>query len=347
LLSQAAQRPRCRFPIQWQDGFMATFKHLGKMRQSTRLVIGKACLHIYQDEAGPAVATIRVGLAMCRALRSEPTLIAELVRYAIAAMLMEPERLCLQQTAPSLQECHDLFDALRELEFQQGLRQALQTERAVGLSMFKKMEKDMPEHKELAELTTMGLPGSAAAWGKTARRRYMIINEAAYLDVMAEIIPIVCRPYLQVHAEIDTVRQRLEQKKNRLNQLAYLMFPVMGKRLPIKRDEAIARRNIALAGTALRAYFQHSGNWPQDLAHIPEVLDWAEVPSDPFSGEPLKYRRDGDRILLYSIGQNLADDGGEAGEDPAEGDIVWQLNFKRAADDADADGNEAEGGPTQ
>ncbi|WP_442482008.1 hypothetical protein [Aeoliella sp. SH292] len=42
---------------------------------------------------------------------------------------------------------------------------------------------------------------------------------------------------------------------------------------------------------------------------IPGYL--AEVPADPFTGKPLKMLVRADELRVYSVGKNLADDGGE------------------------------------
>jgi hypothetical protein len=43
---------------------------------------------------------------------------------------------------------------------------------------------------------------------------------------------------------------------------------------------------------------------------VPEFL--SSVPLDPVDGEPLRYRRNGDgTFLLYSVGENGVDDGGD------------------------------------
>jgi hypothetical protein len=58
------------------------------------------------------------------------------------------------------------------------------------------------------------------------------------------------------------------------------------------------------------------------LSQLPQPL-----PQDPFSGKDFVYRRTGGDYSLYSIGQNLKDDGGkvpEKSEDRTKsGDLVW------------------------
>jgi len=54
-------------------------------------------------------------------------------------------------------------------------------------------------------------------------------------------------------------------------------------------------------------------------------LGW-KLPQDPFSGKDFVYKRQGKGFLLYSIGENLKDDGGLAAPEEAPADIVWQMN---------------------
>ena len=51
------------------------------------------------------------------------------------------------------------------------------------------------------------------------------------------------------------------------------------------------------------------GGW-DDLvpAYLPEVVQ------DPYAeGEPLRFKREADRVLIYSVGKDMADDGGSDG----------------------------------
>ena len=59
---------------------------------------------------------------------------------------------------------------------------------------------------------------------------------------------------------------------------------------------------------ALRAYQLTHGNLPSDLnALVPEFLD--AVPVDDFDGQPLRYSAE--KKIVYSVGKNLKDDGGD------------------------------------
>lgn len=100
-------------------------------------------------------------------------------------------------------------------------------------------------------------------------------------------------------------------------------------------DQAFARKvrsDVSLQATqtilALRAYQLAHGNLPKDLsALVPEFL--SEVPVDVFDGKPLRYSAQ--RKIVYSVGKNLKDDGGDdrsnAGPDQNHLDLVYAFGF--------------------
>jgi hypothetical protein len=63
---------------------------------------------------------------------------------------------------------------------------------------------------------------------------------------------------------------------------------------------------VLLAGERCR---RERGAYPERLADlVPDYL--AEVPSDPFTGDPLRLRQD-ERWIIYSVGEDEQDDGGD------------------------------------
>ena len=60
-------------------------------------------------------------------------------------------------------------------------------------------------------------------------------------------------------------------------------------------------------------YEKERGMYPESLAELVKVGFLEEVPIDPFSDEPLVYRKTDDGFILYSVGMNFVDDGGQYG----------------------------------
>jgi hypothetical protein len=99
------------------------------------------------------------------------------------------------------------------------------------------------------------------------------------------------------------------------------------------RDAEIGRR-LVITALALRRYqLRHQGLPEQLEALVPEFC--GDVPRDPVDGRPLRYRRlSHGEFLLYSVGDNGVDDGGDATPTDSEKfagswwksrDAVWSL----------------------
>lgn len=84
--------------------------------------------------------------------------------------------------------------------------------------------------------------------------------------------------------------------------------------------------NQAMLACALERYRRVHGQYPDSLDRL--VPDFVQkLPRDLIGGQPLKYRRTQDgRFLLYSIGWNEKDDGGDP--DKQKGDWVWPTAVK-------------------
>jgi hypothetical protein len=78
---------------------------------------------------------------------------------------------------------------------------------------------------------------------------------------------------------------------------------------------ATQERDATLVALALELYHRRHDSWPEHLDElVPDLLP--AVPPDRFTGQPLGYRVVDGRPLLYSVGADGMDDGGEAIKDP-------------------------------
>lgn len=58
---------------------------------------------------------------------------------------------------------------------------------------------------------------------------------------------------------------------------------------------------------------------------MPEYLN--AVPSDPFTGDALRYRRTDDGLVVYSLGANVTDDGRDRTGEPTGDDIGFRIQL--------------------
>ncbi|HEX5273147.1 MAG TPA: hypothetical protein VFW33_21775 [Gemmataceae bacterium] len=67
-----------------------------------------------------------------------------------------------------------------------------------------------------------------------------------------------------------------------------------------------AQLRCAAAALAAERYRLRHGRWPASVAGL-----MPDVPLDPFDGKPLRYRNDGEGVIVYSVGPDGIDDGGD------------------------------------
>lgn len=88
-------------------------------------------------------------------------------------------------------------------------------------------------------------------------------------------------------------------------------------------DAARADLELTLVAVALAAYRAERGRYPAALAELtPEYLK--QLPRDLFVERPLRYRREAAGYVLYSVGRDMRDDGGDEAKD-----IVVQAGGRR------------------
>jgi len=121
------------------------------------------------------------------------------------------------------------------------------------------------------------------------------------------------------------------------NQLERLMLPGLGSAAK-KFAYAQSSANLARMAIALERYRLAHGEYPETLDTLtPQFI--VKLPHDVINGQPLHYRRDppssgsgaaSGQFVLYSVGWNETDDGGEVGltktgnVDINTGDWVWR-----------------------
>lgn len=101
------------------------------------------------------------------------------------------------------------------------------------------------------------------------------------------------------------------------------------QRLFIDRDLFEAERGALLAACAIESYHRAHHAWPADLSTlVPALLP--SLPVDPFDGKPLRYKVSADGPLLYSIGVDQVDGGGQLPTDSNEPEKVCDARRLKA-----------------
>lgn len=111
-------------------------------------------------------------------------------------------------------------------------------------------------------------------------------------------------------SEVDAVIAKwLDSPLERMRNLPLSMLvPALGK-ASINAQMTMMRRDVTLTVIALELFHRTNQRWPASLAELsPQWLP--SPPVDRFDGSTLRYRINGDRPMLYSVGTDREDDGG-------------------------------------
>lgn len=96
--------------------------------------------------------------------------------------------------------------------------------------------------------------------------------------------------------------------------LARLTLPAYQQADIAMQREAARRAAVSLL-LACQLHYRLHGDWPAKIEDlVPDIL--AKLPTDPLgkSGELMRLKRDGDDLVIYSVGPNGVDDGGNIGD---------------------------------
>ena len=88
-----------------------------------------------------------------------------------------------------------------------------------------------------------------------------------------------------------------------------------------------ARPRLADAVIAVERFRRRHGDLPQKLEDIDRDL-LPEIPVDPYSGKPVRYRINPDGHVVYSVGNNRVDDGGE-GRSDRDPDMGFTITLRK------------------
>jgi hypothetical protein len=85
------------------------------------------------------------------------------------------------------------------------------------------------------------------------------------------------------------------------NDLAWFLMPDF---TPIAESDE--RSSVCLeaaaAGVAVERYRLKHGQWPQSLQEVKNAKLMAAIPTDPYSGKPIQFRKTADGVVIYSVG---------------------------------------------
>jgi len=327
VIEDGTQRRSCRFDYDYKAGFKGfnmLLPHLAGLRDIIRILGARSCL---EAEAGRPDAAWNLALTQLRladALRNEPIIISFLVRLASISTSCETiQRIC-EVAPPNAEQYKILENLLSDYEDRKPLILALDGERLLcGEWAFNVVRNGSAMDRMDMSVSIGSGFGGVLLKLYSAFKPLLIADQAAYVRTMDEYTRFAQQPYPP--NDVSTIDRKAEQMRSRLNVITSMLVPAIG-RVNERYWEIIAQMRVTRAGLAVLQEKQTQGAFPQTLEGVKlKNLD------DPFSTEPLCYKPQGQGFIIYSVGPDQKDNGGNPKEkkQKTDWDIVWSYTGGR------------------
>jgi hypothetical protein len=326
-----ATLPRGRFPIAYAPNPINTLlEEQQKARAITGLLAQDARRLAQAGNLTAALVSCRAALNAARSLGDEPFGISQLIRIAcVAVACLQIERV-LAQGVPDGEDLAAVQRLLEEEDRFPTLLVVLRGERAMQHHLYRSVEKGTVSLGD--DGTGTSSPGLVEGYFERRRLRY----EQPFL--LRTLTRRVEAARLPLHEQFDEIERLATVEHHELPPdtiMIRLLLPAVDKMcLASWRKHAQVRCLAVLIG--VERYRQANRRWPNRLDELkPSFLK--EVPLDPFDGKPLRYRRLGDGVIVYSVGEDRIDNGGVLDrKDPRRkgadlGYRLWDVERRRQA----------------
>jgi hypothetical protein len=341
-LRQASKRPYSRFNIHYEEDDPASIllPHLAPLKNLGNVLKLRAAAELALKKPKEALQDLELMLVLANATRNEPIMVSQMMRAAQfeAALQLLWEGI-EQWSDPQLRE---LQDKLAQFDFCADFRRALQAERAFfGTGLIEFIRRSADRSAVVSAIGRSDNDGGTAILGAMmalAPEGWFYMEEATHsrmfddhllntIDLSnRQLKPAVSRKAAAKMASLQGGTAPMLFLRHRF--FSALLLPAISG-VASKAAFAQTGADLAVLACALQRYRLAHGEYPENLdALVPQFVE--KLPHDLITAQPLKYRRtENGRYVLYSVGWNETDDGGnarrlsEADHTVAEGDWVW------------------------
>jgi hypothetical protein len=336
---KVANLPCGRYPIIWSPDALST--NLPDIQDSRTIgtLLMMDVIHAAQEkDSTMALVSWRALFNTSRAVGDEPMIVPQLIRIAIRGVALEQLDRVLAQLQISESELADIQRMLVEDDKQPCLLIAARGDRA---SLHRFME--ALKRGDAKTSTIMG-PGFAGArgissylgfrskgldeWGYSALVGPKDSAHAGMLEILTEFVEIAKLPFEKQGSRLQVLLSKMKAQPY----LARLVCEPMDRVYKaFQRSQAGLR--CAIVGLAVERYRLKHQRWPDSPSSlVPDYLE--EVPTDPHDGNHLRYRRLADGVVIYSVGPDQQDNGGNLTRNPTApgtdiGFRLWNVDKRR------------------
>lgn len=326
-----AGMPHGRHKLEFRPNLLATLLPTQQKARTTALLLQyDALLRAHDNDTKGAMTACRGVVNAGRSLGDEPIAISQLVRIACVSVGCRTAERVLAQGEPAPEDLEKLQRLLQDEDGHPTRGLVLRGERAMMNEVFEALESGKVTLDELTADYRLDMPDLERLLLRVRvdyQREHALALSLMNRMVASKDLP----PHEQAAAEKAVIAEVREVAPRAF--LVRLLFPALEKVGEACRREQAQLRCLIVALAAER-YRQAHGDWPESLGKLdPEML--SAVLLDPYDGEPLRYKRLLDGVIVYSVGPDGVDDGGTLDRENAIrpgtdlGYRLWDVEFRR------------------
>jgi hypothetical protein len=344
---EAAAFPAIDFHLNYRQGFSLLLPHLAPLKSAEQRLSAAMLCELHDRDTASAGTNLQAMLGLVRATAGERLSISQLVRLAMARICVGATWEFLQSPGVSDGQLETIQRQWTDLQFIQPAEEAMEMERAMGQMMVERMRSSSAQFGQ-------ALGGYGGSWfSSSSPGEVLLIGAKQFQWRFFFSYPDQLRALKGYQALLDGFRavefgqSFNEAKTHQQTRLAELGLQSADDEIGRLMDEGDLRnifsdavlsmqsvlnrvfnveaaRELTVTALALKRYQLRHGQYPPALsALVPELLP--ALPLDPADGQPLQYRLKSDgAFVLYSVGENDVDDGGDASPAKESESVNWE-----------------------
>lgn len=321
IVREASQLPGCSFQRDWSHpSFHMLLPEFSAIRRAARVLVLEAHFLAASGDTKQAFENVAAIYRMAEHVGDEPLLVSMLVACAfdgVATELLENLLNHYPITVGDLEPLRQWYPRSTTMRLQRAIK--MEETFAIG---------SMCAVTDIGVLLNMEADGTSV-WPLAVNPIYRVFvfreDLAKYREFIDRYHSVSMNSYYTVHEHWDSLEH--ESAFESFGLFAKMLLPAV-KSGHLANTRASAHRRLGRLAVELYHFKLASGKYPASFDALPAAAG-GFVTLDPFSKNSLIMKTTDDKLLLYSVGADLEDDGGKVNpKAPTDGDFVFELRLE-------------------
>jgi hypothetical protein len=323
-LHEAASTKRSRYPLNLGKVSLLPYPHLVNLQRSAYLLELEALGYAEEENPELAARSVHSLLGLARSLATEPLVRSYLTRLECQRTAVASFQQVINKVTPTDSQLGSLSEALQQANNSWSLSRAFIGQRCIGVYGFELMggmadvwrmplARNWHWWQRLVIKLTVSLSSSACLYDASGLLQW---DELCYLRLMDRYIEAARVDFPERLAVARALQSAVRQLPRSHVFAGQWLRAMNGSGLILKDASMTARLRAAQVAIAIERYHLAHDQLPETLAMLaPTYLK--TVPTDPFdpSSAGLRYKKLTKGYVVYSIGEDGKDDGGDERKD--------------------------------